>query len=163
MYFSAAIPDSIRQILQDQLGVDLSGVSQVPFRWIRGDTVEHKDQGTHSFEKTHLVYLTDGEGRFHIGVDAYPIEAGTGFIFSEGMSHSVVDTNNTSRLLLGPMSETGMAVGIVTTNINADGATDTVYIKMINSAMNYKINNGSWNVITFWPVNIQIHRQRIIS
>lgn len=148
VYFRAELPDSIRQSVCDRLGVTLSGPA--PFRWIRGDTLDHADRGLQRFENTHLAYLTDGEGQFEIEDASYPIHAGDGFVFSEGVHHSVINTNGTSRLLLGPMSETGMMVG---GGISGDGATDSVYLRQGESFVEYKINDGDWNQV-FWPFYI---------
>lgn len=144
--FRAALPDTIRQTLKDRLGVSTD--SAVPFRWIRGDTRPHVDRGARSFDNTHLVYLTDGEGIFEIGEESYPITAGSGFVFSEGTRHQVTQTNGSSRLLLGPMSETGMMVG---GGYNFDGATDTVYLRpgLADTELEYKINDGDWNTMYF--------------
>ena len=150
--FKASVPDSIKQKLQSSMGLDLSSVSDVPFRWIHGDTKPHVDRGQTSFENTYLVYLTDGDGEFEVGEESYQITAGTGFIFSEGTSHAVKNTNGTSRLLLGPMSEAGFSVGGGTV-IEADAITDIVYISQEGSTISYDINNGIINTLTF-PVTI---------
>jgi hypothetical protein len=158
VYFQASVPESIKQTLLDTLGLDLFGVDRVPFRWIRGDTKPHVDQGVSDFDNTYLVYLTDAEGQFHIGDESYDMNAGSGFVFSEGLSHEVTGTNGTSRLLLGPMSESGFAVGFGGTSVNADGATDTVYVRQnedlsANPLNEYKINDGEWTELLF-PLNI---------
>jgi hypothetical protein len=150
--FYSHIPENIRQKLRDQLGLATS--SRVPFRWIHGDMAPHVDVGAHSFENTYLVYLTDGEGQFQIGDETYPIEAGSGFVFSEGTQHQVTQTNGTSRLLLGPMSEQGFAVGFGGTSVSADGATTIVYVQQIddpsgNPLSEYKLNDGDWQSLTF--------------
>lgn len=154
-YFYAEIPESIKETLHEKLGINLSGVSRVPLRWIRGDTKEHVDRGARAFDNTYLVYLTDGEGQFHIGDETYPIEAGNGFVFSEGTPHSVVNTNDTSRLLLGPMSETGMAVG--GGGVSADGATTTIYIRQDPDTLDfeYRYNNGDWTSFLFAASSVQ--------
>jgi hypothetical protein len=152
--FKASVPDSIKQKLQSSLGLDLSSVSDVPFRWIHGDTKPHVDRGQRSFENTYLVYLTDGDGEFEVGEESYPITAGTGFVFPEGTSHAVKNTNGTSRLVLGPMSEAGFSVGGGGTTIVADSLTEIVYISQEGSTISYRIGgNGSLNTITF-PVYI---------
>jgi hypothetical protein len=150
IYFQVDLPESYHQILKDRLNVDIT--SPVPFRWIRGDTPSHVDRGAGPFEKTHLVYLTDAEGVIEIGEETYPITAGTGFVFEEGIHHQVTQTNGSSRLLLGPMSELGMAVGVP--GITADGETDTVYIRSAGvSGAEYRINDGEW-FTAFFPLAI---------
>lgn len=140
--FQASVPETIKQKLQSNLGLDLSQVSSVPFRWIHGDTKPHVDRGQKSFENTYLVYLTDGDGQFEVGDESYSITAGTGFVFSEGTRHAVKNTNGSSRLLLGPMSEEGFSVGASISVVTADGAIDTVYISQFDGILYYKINNG---------------------
>ena len=150
--FQVSVPDSIRHTLETSLGLDLSGVSTLPFRWVHGDTMAHVDRGRTSFDHTYLVYLTDGEGAFEVGEESYPMTAGTGFVFPEGTRHAVTGTNGTSRLLLGPMSESGFAVGAP--GIYADGQTDTVYLSQVGSTMYYRVNAGELFEITSFPVGI---------
>lgn len=152
VYFQMTVPESVKQSLSDRFGLNLSTVERLPFRWVRGDTPAHVDRGQSDFENTYLVYLTDGEGEFHIGDESYPIEAGTGFSFSEGLRHEVIGTHGTSRLLLGPMSESGFAVGAP--GIYADGQTDTVYISQVGSTFYYKINDGELFEISSFPIGI---------
>lgn len=148
VYFDMTVPESVKTTLQNWFGLNLSAVERLPFRWIRGDTLEHVDLGRSSFKNTYLVYLTDSEGEFHIDDASYPIEAGTAFSFSEGSRHSVLNTQGTERLLLGPMSETGFPVGA---SIRADGATETIYLRdePVTNIHQYKINDGDWNPIPF--------------
>ncbi len=150
--FQASVPESIKQKLQTSLGVDLSRVSSIPFRWVHGDTMPHVDRGQSSFEHTYLVYLTDGDGQFEVGEESYPITAGAGFVFPEGTHHAVTGSNGSSRLLLGPMSESGFAVGAP--GIYAEGQTDTVYLSQIGSTMYYRVNDGELFEITSFPVTI---------
>jgi len=139
-YFSIPATDLIKQRLSESFGLNLEALSQIPCRWIKGDTPAHIDRGQRSFEDTYLVYLTDGEGEFHIDTESYSIQAGTGFSFSEGVSHEVVNTNGSARLLLGPMSEFGFAVGVG--GISADGATTTVYIYEEDNTLYLKYNDS---------------------
>jgi hypothetical protein len=151
--FQASVPETIKQKLQSNLGLDLSQVSSVPFRWIHGDTKPHVDRGQKSFENTYLVYLTDGDGQFEVGDESYPITAGTGFVFPEGTHHAVTQSNGSSRLLLGPMSEEGFSVGGSGTSISADGSTTIVRISQQGGTITYEIN-GITNTLTF-PVSIE--------
>lgn len=145
--FTAALSYQIKQSLLEKMGLDLFSIQQIPMRWIQGDTPSHIDRGQNTFENTYLVYLTDAEGQFHLGNEYYSIEAGSGFSFSEGLFHEVVGTNGTSRLLLGPMSEQGFSVG--GPDIEANGATDTVYIRNNSGTTQYRINNGDWANVPF--------------
>jgi len=52
-YFSVTLNDSIKSTLQERLGLDLSTVSQIPLRWIRGDTSPHVDVGASTFDNTY--------------------------------------------------------------------------------------------------------------
>ncbi len=155
-YVSFEIPltESIRDALASAFSLELSGLSTVPCRWIQGDTPAHKDRGQASFDNTYLVYLTDGEGIFQIGDQSYPIEAGTGYSFEEGIKHEVTGTNGSSRLLLGPMSETGFVVGASNT-LSADGATQTIYLSQDGSTKYFRINDGDLTAITGAPIYIQ--------
>jgi hypothetical protein len=154
-YFQASVPETIKQKLQASMGVDLSQVSSIPFRWMHGDTIPHVDRGRESFDDTYLVYLTDGEGQFEVGDESFPMTAGTGFVFPSGTRHAVTGTNGSSRLLLGPMSEAGFAVGAP--GIYADGQTDTVYLSQVGSTMYYRVDGvvpGELFEITSFPVGI---------
>ena len=110
--FIIPLTDGIRAALQTRFGLDLSSISEIPMRWIKGDTVAHVDRGSRSFENTYLVYLQDSEGEFVLGTDSYPITANTGFIFSEGTMHKTLNTGTEPRLLIGPMNEFAGSVGI---------------------------------------------------
>ena len=106
---SIALTDSIRSALAS-IGLNLSGVSTIPMRWMKGDTPPHMDTGSKEFANTFLVYLNDSTGEFVLGSNSYPITANTAFVFNEGISHRTVGT--TPRLLLGPMSELADPVGV---------------------------------------------------
>jgi hypothetical protein len=126
----------------------------IPMRWIKGDTPSHIDKGVNSFKNTHLIYLTDSDGEFIINSNSYPIKKGTGYIFEQGTYHETINTGTNPRLLLGPMSETGLAVGGAST-ITADGATETIYFKYFidTTAILYKINDGSYDSFSL-PITI---------
>ncbi len=118
VYFTVELTSDIKDKLLSQMGLDLSNVSKIPMRWIRGDTRPHVDSGD-VFENTYLVYLTDSEGSLVIGDETLPISKNTGYVFNEGLHHETIGTGNEPRLLLGPMSEHGIPVGIYTiTNKN---------------------------------------------
>ena len=110
--FTIALTDGIRTALQTRFSLDLSSVSEIPMRWIKGDTAAHVDRGSTQFNNTYLVYLQDSEGEFVLGTDSYPITANTGFVFKEGTSHKTQNTGLTPRLLLGPMNEFAGPVGL---------------------------------------------------
>lgn len=111
VYFSLPITNLIRTTLQSRFGLDLAENSQMPMRWIKGDTAPHVDTGLSKFNNTYLIYLNDSPGEFIINSEAYPITANTGFVFNEGISHETQYTENIPRLLLGPMNELVEPVG----------------------------------------------------
>jgi len=108
--FTMDLPMDVKAVLQDSLGLDLP--EQVPLRWIKGDTPSHADAGQSVFERTHLVYLTDSDGEFHLGEETFPICKGESFVFPHGTLHGTSHTGMTPRLMLGPMSEAAEPVGI---------------------------------------------------
>jgi hypothetical protein len=111
VYFSVHITNEIQNTLQSQFGLQLSAGSSIPMRWIKGDTAPHVDVGSSKFQNTYLMYLNNSPGEIVIDSQSYPIEANTGFIFNEGLSHATQNTENVPRLLLGPMNELAEPVG----------------------------------------------------
>jgi len=109
--FTCPLSNEIRGAIQSSLGLDLSGVAEVPMRWIQGDTAAHIDVSRGSFENTYLVYASSSEGEFVLGGESYPICEGNGICFNEGISHHTVGTGVEPRLLIGPMNENGLPVG----------------------------------------------------
>ena len=107
--FTMEIPTEMKASLHHSLGLNLP--DQVPMRWIKGDTPSHADFARASFENTHLVYLTDSEGEFHLGDESHPIRRGDAFVFPHGTRHGTTHTGTTPRLMLGPMSEAAEPVG----------------------------------------------------
>jgi hypothetical protein len=112
VYFSVPITNLIHATLQSRFGLNLPVDSQIPMRWIKGDIAPHVDVGASNFENTYLLYLNDSPGNLVVDSQSYPIEANTGFIFNEGLSHETQYTENMPRLLLGPMNELAEPVGI---------------------------------------------------
>ena len=111
VYFSITLTESIRATLQERLSLDLSTKSNIPLRWIKGDTPSHIDKGASSFEHTYLVYVNDSEGTFVLDTQSYPITANTAFVFNEGLLHETKNTGLEPRLLVGPMNELAEPVG----------------------------------------------------
>ena len=120
VYFKTPVTEILRSALLP-LGLDVP-TSDIPMRWIQGDTAPHVDSGPSAFENTYLVYLTDSPGEFILGDTTHPITANTAFVFNEGMKHETRGTGSVPRLLLGPMNEFGQAVGIPAVNYYADYA-----------------------------------------
>jgi hypothetical protein len=111
VYFSIPLTDSIRDALHARLGLDLSATSEIPMRWIKGDTAPHIDVGASQFENTYLMYVTDSPGELVLDDTPYPITQNTAFVFNEGISHKTQLTGATPRLLVGPMNEIAQPVG----------------------------------------------------
>ena len=99
-YFKVALTDSIRSALSERFGVNVSNVTEIPMRWIKGDTAPHIDRGLSNFENTYLLYLTNSEGSFTLEDTSYPITENTGFVFSEGLEHMTQGTGSVPLLLL---------------------------------------------------------------
>jgi len=106
--FFIELPLEIKAKLESGFGIPMTSI---PMRWIKGDTPEHVDKGTNDFDNTYLMYLTDSAGNLIIDGQSYPIYAGDAHIFNEGLSHSTINTGDTERLMIGPMSELGFHVG----------------------------------------------------
>ena len=113
VYLSVTLTDSIRATLQSRFGLDLSPYSSIPMRWIKGDTKPHVDSGASNFQNTYLLYLNDSPGELIVDLQSYPIQANTGVVFNEGLSHETNNTEGVPRLLLGPMNELAEPVGTV--------------------------------------------------
>jgi hypothetical protein len=109
--FTIPVTDAVRSAIQERLHLDLTHVTTIPMRWIKGDTAPHIDTGASAFERTHLVYLNDSPGSFVLDTTSYPITANTAFVFNEGLTHKTLDTGLEPRLLLGPMNELAEPVG----------------------------------------------------
>jgi len=150
IYLNASLDDSLKEKISQQLGLPLSGLETIPMRWIKGDTKPHIDKAARSFEKTYLTYLTSSPGELIVDGNSYPITQGCGYVFEENVSHETIGTGTEPRLLLGPMSEQGFAVGVPTTTIEADGETETIYFKYTDGiGIGYKINDSSYFGISF--------------
>jgi len=130
VYFSIPITESIRTTLQSRFGLHLPESSSIPMRWIKGDSRPHIDVGASNFQNTYLLYLNDSPGNLIINSQSYPIQANTGFIFNEGLSHETQHTENVPRLLLGPMNEL----------LEPVGGTVTLYFSSENDALNDPLN-----------------------
>jgi len=105
VYFTIPITEEIKTTLQSRLDLDVSSISEIPMRWIKGDTAPHIDSGSTKFENTYLAYINDSDGEFIIDNNSYPITANTAFKFNEGVLHLTRNTGIEPRLLLGPMNE----------------------------------------------------------
>lgn len=111
LYFKIPPTESVCKSIKTSMGLDLTNISEIPMRWIKGDTAAHSDVGSTAFENTYLVYLTDNAGEFVVSDQSYSIHSNDGYVFSEGTTHFTQNTGTEPRLLLGPMNEFGQAVG----------------------------------------------------
>lgn len=152
VYFTITLTDDIKTILYEKLGLDLSNVKSVPMRWIKGDTMPHIDTGASSFDNTYLMYLTNSSGELVLDTSSYPIVQGDAFIFNEGINHETINTGLEPRLLLGPMSEEGFAVGYAP-GIYGPGNT-TVYVRQSVGDVQYSSDQEDWYDIS-WPCTVQ--------
>jgi hypothetical protein len=110
--FSIELPVEIKAKIEDGFGINLQQIASIPMRWIKGDTPQHIDKGENDFNNTYLMYLTDSTGNLLIDGQSYPINAGDAYIFNEGIAHSTINTGDNERLMIGPMSEAGVHVGL---------------------------------------------------
>lgn len=122
--FSIELPDAIKTKLETGFGINLAQIASIPMRWIKGDTPPHIDRGENQFNNTYLLYLTDSIGNLIIDGQSYPISAGDAHIFNEGLAHSTINTGDSERLMIGPMSETGFRVGFAYSIIYFNNETD---------------------------------------
>ena len=129
--FSFPLAENIKTKLENSLSINLSQITHIPMRWIKGDTPPHIDKGEKHFTNTHLIYLTNSIGNLIIDGQTYLITAGDAYIFSEGLEHSTINTENSERLMIGPMSESGFGVGLISiyyfnTKIDASNNTNII-------------------------------------
>lgn len=140
VYFTIPLTETIRTALSARLGLDLSNVSEIPMRWIEGDTFPHVDTGSKAFENTYLVYLTDCPGELIVDTNSYPITANTGVVFNEGLSHKTLNTGVVPRLLVGPMNEFAGPVGASVTYFPTENDAITAnYASAVDFSYDYTI------------------------
>lgn len=150
VYFTIAMTETIKTILKESFNLELpQAIKTIPMRWIKGDVAPHIDVGAAKFDTTHLLYLTDSPGELVLGGTSYPITKGSAHVFPESVRHETINTGSEPRLLLGPMSEEGFAVG--GSVISGIGGT-TVYIRQDGGEYQYRSEQEiSWNVIAWQP------------
>jgi hypothetical protein len=155
VYFSVSLTESIKSAINKHLGLDLSNINSIPMRWVKGDTLPHIDHGIDSFDNTYLMYLTNSLGELIIDSQSYPITQGHAYVFNEGLHHETINTGLEPRLLLGPMSEEGFAVGQA---IPLD-----IFIRQDGANVQYSEDQETWNNIDVWPFNFLIRTVTFIS
>lgn len=153
VYFSVSITNSIRDTLKSRLGLNLSVDTQIPMRWIKCDTAPHLDVGASQFQTTYLMYLNDSPGNLIIDSQSYPIQANTGFVFNEGLSHETQYTENVSRLLLGPMNELAEPVGATALSYFSTEADAISTTNSLGSSGNFTVGSGGpFGGYTSWRI-----------
>ncbi len=160
--FTISLTPTLKATLEERLSIDLSGVDSIPMRWIKGDTRPHVDTGVRTFTDTYLMYVTDSPGDFVVDGTSYPMTQGTAYRFHEGLEHKTMGTGDEPRLLLGPMSEAGFAVGIACgTPISVPGGT-IIYIRQkpeeaagINQYSTFPDIEESWLDIENYPICVE--------
>lgn len=111
--FDLELPAEMRARFSQALGVAVG--PRIPMRWIRGDSMPHADHAWDSapYESTFLVHLSDDrDGLFYVGDLEFPITAGHGYRFHEGLVHGTHNTTQ-DRLLMGPFNERMVPVGVL--------------------------------------------------
>lgn len=141
--FTIPLTSSIRDALSERFGLDVSTITNIPLRWIQGDTAPHMDVGRSTFENTYLVYLNNSPGSFRVDGVIYPISENTGYVFQEGLSHKTFDTGSVPRLLLGPMNEFSEPVGASVTFYYPTEADALANTNIIIAYGDYTIQNVS--------------------
>jgi hypothetical protein len=157
IYFTIPLTESIRIAINTHFGLNLSNMSSIPMRWIKGDTPAHIDTGASKFENTYIIYLNDSPGEFLIENVSYPITANTGYVFNEGLTHKTINTGINSRLLIGPMNEFVEPVGTAIyyyNNYNDALAANNNYIALSSSPLilGSNIYFGDIGTYTSWRV-----------
>lgn len=147
-YFNIPLTPSIKESIYQSIGLNLFNIESIPMRWIKGDTPSHVDVGDNSFNNTYLIYLTDSTGDLIIDYQSYSISKGIGYVFNEGLSHETINTGSESRLLLGPMDENGLSVGIFTLNY-IGGITVNIRQLNVNDPIEYSTDMENWNELYF--------------
>jgi len=154
VYFFVAVNSAIHNTLSTRFGLNVAVGSQIPMRWIKGDTAPHVDVGASAFETTFLLYLNDSPGELIVDEQSYPIEANTAFMFNEGLHHETRATCAVPRLLLGPMNELAQPVG---------GSLHVYYYNNLADALSGTNSIGSTGLYTIGYVGATVTSWRIAS
>ena len=157
VYFTVAMTETLKAILQESFGLNLPATKSksVPMRWIKGDIPDHVDVDLkkEAFDTTYLLYLTDSPGELILAGKSHPITKGTAYTFPESLRHETVNTGSEPRLLLGPMSEEGFAVGLpVPSTLQGPGGT-TIYIRQFEGSYEYSSDQTNWLLFNT-PANV---------
>jgi len=174
--FSLVVPSDIIDKINTALGCHLQHGVNVPFTWIKGDTPPHIDTDPNGQRSTtHLIYLTDTTtGSLVIDEHAFPIKRNCGFVFESGLKHETVGTSGISKLLLGPINATGLAVGESPQLLSLTTLPSNVLTDPFNPTQNsytgtvpYGTNKirviGSTNLMYYINVTINVENVNCIS
>jgi hypothetical protein len=153
--FSIPLTQDLKANLEDKLTIQLPQINMLPMRWIKGDTLPHIDKGEKHFNHTYLIYLTNSIGNLVVADQQYSITAGDAHIFSEGLEHATINTGDSERLMIGPMSETGFRVGGTAYSIyyfnnltDASNNTDSIGYSIDNYTLDTVNTISSWIIFT---------------
>lgn len=127
--FYYPLSEAIRHALTTRLGIPLENVTHIPMKWAYGDQCPHADVGSEPFQQTCLVYLTDSQGSLFIEDRTFDIKKNTGYVFERGLIHGTKNTTTDEegpRLMMGPMSPQGVAVGLPTVNYYYTGLVNPI-------------------------------------
>lgn len=129
---TVALAESVCTRLNREMAMALSPDHEVPLNRTVGNVLPHVDVEANDqpFAATYLFYLNDSSGSLVIDGTRYPIQKGRGYVFSEGLTHSVVDADDATRWMLGPMTAQGTRVGatpIQIAYVSAPGDDGTVF------------------------------------
>uniref|UniRef100_A0A6C0EL91 Uncharacterized protein n=1 Tax=viral metagenome TaxID=1070528 RepID=A0A6C0EL91_9ZZZZ len=129
---TVTLAESVCARLNREMAMALSPDHDVPLNRTVGNVLPHVDVEANDqpFAATYLFYLNDSSGSLVIGGTRYPIQKGRGYVFPEGLTHSVVDADDATRWMLGPMTAQGTRVGatpIQIAYVSAPGDDGTVF------------------------------------
>jgi hypothetical protein len=150
VYFNITLTENLKNSLNSCFGLDFSNISEIPMRWIKGDTKPHIDVGSTKFQNTYLAYINNSEGEFVIDNTTYPINANTAFKFNEGVSHLTTNTGEMPRLLLGPINEfvnpVGSGIGYFPSEADALALSNG-----LGFFFNFTVDGGQFGY-TYWKI-----------
>ena len=141
VYFNINLTEKLKNSLTKTFDLDFSNISEIPMRWIKGDTNPHIDVGSTKFENTYLAYINNSQGQFVIDDAVYPITANTAFKFNEGLLHMTTNTGEEPRLLLGPMNELINPIGSPVAYFPSE-ADALAYTNVLGYSGNYTVGSG---------------------
>ena len=118
--FTIPINNNMIDKLNNKLNCNLNYNQEIPFRWVKGNTPAHTDKSIEGIHfNTHLVYLTDNNGKLKIENNEYSIKKGCGYMFKAGLMHETINTEDSLKLILGPFNNKGNVVGVAIGNLTS--------------------------------------------